>query len=248
MAVIVRLDDYRLRSVFSYPRFSGIHYSKVLSDLEAMGVDGICSEGRLEIGEILVLGKGCVGIVLLGSARGKEVALKVLRSDANRRSLKVEGGYLAIANGCGVGPKLVQCTESVLAMEYISGKYFRQWLEEPHTNEEIRHVLGELLKQCYALDKAGLDHGELSDAKKHILVDDAGNPHLLDFETASVRRRCRNFAAMLNYLFFKGSISAHLGQYFSLEREPLTEAIRDYKELPSQAVYESILAQLGLET
>ena len=100
MAVIVRLDDYRLRSVFSYPRFSGIHYSKVLSDLEAMGVDGICSEGRLEIGEILVLGKGCVGIVLLGSARGKEVALKVLRSDANRRSLKVEGGYLAIANGC----------------------------------------------------------------------------------------------------------------------------------------------------
>lgn len=240
----MRLDDERLRSVFSYPRFSKVHYSRVLKDLKAIGVEGISSEGRLEIGEILVLGKGCVGIVLLGSARGKEMALKVLRSDANRRSLKAEGEYLAIANGCGVGPKLVQCTESVLAMEYIRGKYLRQWLGEPHRGEEIRQVLIELLKQCYFLDKVGLDHGELSDAKKHILVDGTGNPHILDFETSSTKRRCRNFAAMLNYLFFKGSISVHLGQYFNLEKEPLMEAIRDYKELPSQAVYERILAQL----
>jgi putative serine/threonine protein kinase len=248
MADIVRLNDDRLRSVFSYPRFSGIHYSKVLSDLEAIGVEGISSEGRLEIGEILVLGKGCVGIVLLGSARGKEMALKVLRSDANRRSLKVEGGYLAIANGCGVGPKLVQCTESVLAMEYIRGKYLRKWLEEPHTREEIRHVLGELLKQCYALDKAGLDHGELSNAKKHILVDSTGNPHILDFETASTKRRCRNFVAMLSYLFFKDTISLQLKQIFRFEKEPLMDAIREYKELPSQAVFERILAQLGWKT
>lgn len=248
MAGIVRLDDNRLRSVFSYPRFSGIHYSKVLSDLEAIGVEWISSEGRLEIDGILVLGKGCVGIVLLGAAGGKDVALKVLRSDANRRSLKVEGGYLVIANGCGVGPKLVQCTENVLAMEYIRGKYLRQWLEEPHPGEEIRHVLGELLKQCYALDKAGLDHGELSDAKKHILVDSTGNPHLLDFETASTKRKRRNFVAMLSYLFFKGSISKRLGQYSCLDKEPLMEAIRDYKELPSQAAYERIMAQLGWET
>jgi putative serine/threonine protein kinase len=248
MASIVQLDDERLKNVFSYPRFSGDHYSRILNDLKAIGVEWINSAGRLEIDGILVLGKGCVGIVLLGSARGKDVALKVLRSDANRRSLKVEGGYLAIANGCGVGPKIVQCTESVLAMEYIRGKYLRQWLGEIHTGEEIRHVLGELLRQCYALDKAGLDHGELSDAKKHILVDSEGNPHLLDFETASTRRRCRNFLAMVNYLFFKGSISVHLGQYFSLEKEPLMEAIREYKELPSQAAYKRILAQLGLET
>jgi putative serine/threonine protein kinase len=248
MAGLVGLDDKRLRSVFSYPRFSGAHYSKVLSDLKAIGVEGISSAGRLEIDGILVLGKGCVGIVLLGSARGRDVALKVLRSDANRRSLKVEGGHLAIANGCGVGPKLVQCTESVLAKEYIQGRYLRHWLKEAHTGEEIRHVLGQLLKQCYFLDKAGLDHGELSDAKKHILVDGRGNPHLLDFETASTKRRCRNFAAMLNYLFFKGSISVYLGQYFSLDKEPLMEAIRDYKELPSQAAYERIMAQLGWET
>jgi putative serine/threonine protein kinase len=194
-----------------------------------------------------VVGKGCVGVVFAGILKGERVALKVLRADANRASLKEEGKLLSVANGCGVGPKLIASTDSVIAMEYIDGKYLSRWLKNPHVAEEVRYIVWELLSQCYRLDERRLDHGELSDAKKHILIDRRGRPYMLDFETASMNRKCRNFVSMLSYLFFKGSIATLIGRYLCWDGSSLRGMIKEYKDTPSKNVYQEIMRGLGLD-
>lgn len=240
------LEDERLGGVFSYPVFVDSHYSRVLSSLRSLGISSIESHGPTEITGVRVLGKGCVGIVV-SARRGQErVAAKILRTDANRSGLGDEAANLQIANGRGVGPLLHGYADLVLVMEYIDGLLLVRWLTEPHTSREVGHVLRSLLAQCRRLDMAGLDHGELSDARKHIIVDRFGRPRIIDFETASVKRNCRNLSSMVNYLFFKESISMLTGRAVCLDREGVREALRRYKRHPSDENYEKLMIGAGL--
>lgn len=247
MVEVIPLEDERLKKLFSYPRYSEEHYQKVIEELVALGIKGILSIGRLEMNGLRIVGKGCVGIVLAGILGQGRVALKVLRVDANRASLMEEAKFMSVANECKVGPKLIASNDRVIAMEYIEGKYLSKWLEDPPVIDKVRNVIRELLSQCYKLDEAGLDHGELSDAKKHILIDGWGRPYILDFETASIKRRCRNLISMLSYLFFKGSIAAIIGRYLCWDGSSLKGLIKAYKDKPSKIVYQEIMRGVGLD-
>lgn len=238
--------DERLRGLFSYPRFRGEHYGRVLSDLKHLGVVSIERLGRQDLGEMSVLGKGCVGLVVAGRVGNKRVAVKILRADANRADLRGEAANLREANAVGVGPALYGEGEIVLVMEYIEGDFLTEWLKGPQPKEGAVHVLRSLLDQCRRLDSAGLDHGELSDAKRHVIVDRRGAPFIIDFETASRSRTCRNLTAMVNYLFFKESVAMLTGRFLCLEREALRDALRDYKREPSDEAYGRLIALTGL--
>jgi putative serine/threonine protein kinase len=247
MAEVIPLEDERLKKIFSYPRYSEEHYQRVVEELMALGVKSIVSIGRLEMDDLRVVGKGCVGIVVAGILGQERVALKVLRADANRASLMEEARLMSVANVCKVGPKIITSNDSVIAMEYVDGKYLSRWLEDPLVTEKVRYVVRELLIQCYKLDEAGLDHGELSDAKKHILIDGRGRPYILDFETASMKRRCRNLVSMLSYLFFKESIAAIIGRYLYWDGGSLRGLIKVYKNTPSKIAYQEIMKGVGLD-
>jgi len=238
--------DERLRALFSYPSFRGEHYGRVVKDLQELGVDQIEPFGKQELGNIKILGKGCVGLVAIGRRGDNRVAVKILRADANRGNLRGEAVNLRAANAVGVGPALFGEGEMVLMMEYIEGTFLAKWLQEAHAGEEVAYVLRSLLTQCRRLDLAGLDHGELSDAKKHVIVNVKGVPFIIDFETASRKRACRNLTAMVNYLFFKESISILTGRFLCLEKEGLRDALREYKREPSDGTYRKLMAQIGL--
>lgn len=240
------LGDERLKGLFSYPTFRAEHFGRVMEDLRVLGVDQIESIGRQEIGSLKILGKGCVGLVAVGRQGATRVAVKILRADANRENLRGEAANLRIANSMSVGPVLLGEGEMALVMEYIEGKFLAKWLQAPLAREEIAYVLKSLLSQCRRLDAEGLDHGELSDAKKHIIVNGKGVPFILDFETASRSRACRNLTSMVNYLFFKDSISMLTGRFFCLEKEGLREALREYKSRPTDEAYVRLMNQIGL--
>jgi len=241
------LGDERLRAVFSYPIFKEEHYAKVLKGLQTLGVSQIESIGALDIGSVKILGKGCVGLVVVGRRGRERVAIKILRADANRTSLNDEVANLQVANVEGVGPSLFGNAEMVLVMEYIEGEFLARWLKELHAEEEVVFVLMSLLAQCRRLDRAGLDHGELSDAKRHIIVDKKGIPRIIDFETASRKRACRNLTSMVNYLFIKESISLLTGRFVCLEKEALRETLREYKRNPSDEAHKRLIGRLGIE-
>ncbi|MEM3580251.1 MAG: RIO1 family regulatory kinase/ATPase [Candidatus Bathyarchaeia archaeon] len=247
MVEVIPIDDERLKKVLSYPHFSESHYCKVLSDLREIGVRGVISQGGVDLPNFKVLGKGCVGVVLLGLLGENRVALKVLRSDADRKSLRKEGEILKEVNTEQIGPRTVAVRDNVIAMEYISGDFLSKWLKTQNDGYKVRAVVKELLRQCWKLDEMGIDHGELSDAKKHVLVDGQGTPRIIDFESASKDRTCRNIVSIAGYLFFKRGIAEYLRLHLSWNDNNLKELLRQYKRARSPEVYREILEELGLQ-
>ena len=206
---------------------------KRLKELRKLGIKAVEFKGDKMAFDVPVLGKGHVGIVVAVYTSFGKGALKIRRIDANRAGMQQEAEMLRRANTINVGPKLLNVTENLLLMEFIKGTLLPQWVEALRgrgTRSRIRRVLRTILEQCYRLDEAGLDHGELSRAPKHIIVDADDHPHLVDFETASINRRVSNVTSICQYLFIGSqaakTIKRKLGK---INEKELINALRNYK-------------------
>ncbi|MEE8355239.1 MAG: serine/threonine protein kinase, partial [Candidatus Bathyarchaeia archaeon] len=158
-----------------------------MGELEEMGVSALILKGRHAINGVPIMGKGHVGIAMAALLGGEEVAVKLRRADADRASMEAEGEYLRLANGASVGPRLLGVSREVLAMELVEGSYLVDWVRGlgPEDVGRLRGVLLDLMEQARRLDEAGLDHGELSSARRHVIVS-GGVAMIVDFESASV--------------------------------------------------------------
>jgi putative serine/threonine protein kinase len=178
-----------------------------------------------------VLGKGCVSIVVVARCREGEAALKIRRVDANRPSLSQEAELQSLANNVGVGPKLYGYTDNFILMELIRGVNLPDWvknLKGRGTASNLRRVCRELLVKCWKLDQAHLDHGELSNLSKHVLVGD--RVEIIDFESASTKRSVRNLTSAAQYLFVGGPVASKVRRVLNLnDCNTIIEAIRSYK-------------------
>lgn len=152
---------------------------------------------------VRLIAKGHSSFVFLVKRGNKRFALKLERSDSTRKEmLEKEVSNLRRANKLGIGPKLYKYDKKrrVILMEHIAGKTFSEWLFEKRKRNELIQFLAELFKQANALDKAGLDHGQLAGRGANILVRN-NLPVIIDFEKASQRRKAHNFSKLLAYLF-----------------------------------------------
>jgi putative serine/threonine protein kinase len=103
------------------------------------------------------------------------------------------------------------------------------------------------LEQCWRLDRAGLDHGELSHAPKHIIVDSQNKPVIVDFETASQNRKPSNVTSIAQFLFISGVVAQKIAQKIGeKDREAVIEALRRYKADGSRQNFEALLVVCGL--
>jgi len=161
------------------------------------------------------------------------VALKIRRVDAHRRGMEHEAEMLAKANSIGIGPLFMGICEDFLLMEFIEGILLPQWLanlKRKGAKKRVGGVLGEILEQCRKLDKAGLDHGELSRAPKHVIIDADDKAHIVDFETASTARRTSNVTSICQYLFIGSQLAKTLRRRLDeIDNEALIAILRDYK-------------------
>jgi len=108
--------------IWVYPRGTKAQIKSRIKELQGLGIQDISFQGELKIGTINVLGKGYVGIVVLGKLGRKKVAVKIRRNDSPRKNLKKEAQLLQITNRCGVGPKLIDFSKNFLVMEYLDGE------------------------------------------------------------------------------------------------------------------------------
>jgi putative serine/threonine protein kinase len=162
-----------------------------------------------------------------------------------------EAEMLKRANALHIGPTLLSATENFLLMEFVGGSLLPQWvkaLRGRETKSRIRRVLRAILEQCWRLDEARLDHGELSRAPKHIIIDAHDCPHLVDFETASVDRKVSNVTSICQYLFIGSqtakTIKRKLGE---VDRKELINALKNYKHDRTRKGFEKILSVCGLD-
>jgi len=244
------LREEKYSRVLCYPRYNPEELERRLQELRGLDIRAVEFVGEKKVFDVTVLGKGCVGIVILAHRAADKakmaVALKVRRMDADRAGMQREAEMLRRANAVDVGPKLLDVTENFLVMEFIPGKTFAQWiqeLEERGTKALIRGVLRDLLEQGWRLDGAGLDHGQLSRAPKHILINGENKPSILDFEAASTIRRCSNVTSLCQFLLL-GSPTAKIVERRlrgKIPRERLIKALRDYKQAPTKENFDQIL-------
>ncbi|MEM3579245.1 MAG: RIO1 family regulatory kinase/ATPase [Candidatus Bathyarchaeia archaeon] len=235
-------------AIICYPKPSRAELQKRLKELRKLGVSAIGFSGGKKVLNLHVLGKGCVGLVVKAyKANGKTVALKVRRVDADRAMMQHEAEMLKVANSVDVGPKLLDVSKNFLVMQFVEGDLLPKWLEKRLSRTRLKKVLTEILEQCWRLDKAGLDHGELSHAPKHIIVNGQDKPAIVDFETASLNRRPSNVTSIAQFLFISGAVAEKVNQKLGeRDRNVIIEALRRYRAEGSRQKFEDILKACGV--
>jgi putative serine/threonine protein kinase len=147
------------------------------------------------------------------------------------------------ANAIDVGPKYIAASKNFLLSQLIDGDLLEDWLDTQLDKELIRNVLVEILEQCWRLDENGLDHGEISKAPKHLLVDKADKPFIVDFETASIMRRTINVTSVCQFLFMGNSRAAKmLDKVFGKKNKlELISTLKNFKKNENRKNFEGLL-------
>jgi putative serine/threonine protein kinase len=224
------LDSEPYVSVLCYPRPTKVEIRKRLGELRKLEVNALEFAGEKEAFNVPVLGKGCVGIVTLAYRKDERVALKIRRVDADRTRMQREAKLLKRANVAQVGPRLLSVSKNFLLMQFVDGVLLPEWLERRRGKKQMQAVLREILEQCWRLDEIGLDHGELSHAPKHIIVDKGGKPVIVDFETASLNRRPSNVTSVCQFLFIGSETAKRIAEWLGeTAKKAIVEALRLYK-------------------
>jgi putative serine/threonine protein kinase len=240
-----QLQNKKYAVILCYPKYDLEETRRRIRELKILGVKSLEFSGEKTVFNVPVLGKGFVGIVVLARVDSGLVAVKIRRVDADRSGMQHEAEMLRLANKVEVGPRLIGVSINFLLMEFVEGDLLPQWLESlkgRRTSRRIRSVLREILEQCWLLDEAGLDHGELSHASKHIIVKANDKPCIIDFETASITRRKSNVTSICQYLFigsqFAKSLTTRLRR---IDQHALIVALVRYKNNPVRKNFDEVV-------
>ncbi len=233
----------RLLPLITYPHYSESGYKDRITDMESLGITSIILGGKTIVNNSHVAGKGCVGIVVKAKAGSTVCALKIRRTDADRKTMDEEARFHKMANNVGVGPRLEGQTKNLIAMEYIPGQNIVEWVGDTTKKSKVRSVTRAILEQCFRLDVAGLDHGELSRLARHVIISDRS--YIIDFESASTTRKTSNVTAAAQSIFLYGIVANKVKKILgNTDREKVIHALRSYKHFHTRANFDAVLDSL----
>ncbi len=246
-----QLNEETHGQVICYPKYDAKELRKRLKELRKLGVTAVEFSGKKVVSNLPVLGKGCVGIVVMAYKKDERIAMKIRRIDADRMKMQHEAEMLKKANTVNIGPNLLDVSDNFLIMEFIGGMLLPEWvntLRGKGTKSRVKRVLRAVLEQSWSLDELGLDHGELSRAPKHIIVDVNEKPWIVDFETASVNRKVSNVTSICQYLFIGSQIAKTIQKKLGkIDRTKLIQALRRYKHKRTRERFKKILMACTLQ-
>jgi putative serine/threonine protein kinase len=235
--------------VLTYPRISLREAKSRVKQLKELGIDELVFEGHAKVGRLGILGLGTVGIVVRASVDGKLCALKIRRTDANRPDMDEEYRVTSLANRVGIGPDVYSHTRDMILMKLLDTQEIADWLKGLRgkgSRDQARTMVHSLLNQCRKLDIMGIDHGQLSNLRKHAVVAE-GRPWIIDFESAGTERKPRNVTTAAQYLLVGGGLSPLMRRTLGVrDTENLKRILADYKRDLSDYSYSKILEHLKL--
>ncbi len=239
-------DSDRLFDLLCYPIYDPKTFNSRLIELETLGIKSIELSGPTILNNNKILGKGTRGLVLKANLGNSSIAVKIRRIDSPRINLISEANIQLFANKFGIGPKIINYSDNCIAMELIEGQLLIDFFYKMDSVNIvlIKKTLESLLSQCYLLDLHGIDHGELSDLKKHVIINNRVN--IIDFDSASLTRKPSNVTSCVQYLFIGGPPSGLLQNIFSIDREKLIITLKNYKRTPNYLNFIRIINLLKL--
>ncbi|HXV65660.1 MAG TPA: serine/threonine protein kinase [Nitrosopumilaceae archaeon] len=235
--------------IIGYPKASKRQIESRISQMKKLGINSISFQGDLQLNSINVLGKGYVGIVVLAKKQNEKVAVKIRRTDSQRKEMQSEAKLLKIANSVGVGPSLIGSTKDIMIMDYLVGKKIGIWIRElqgRRSVSKLKTVIRKTLEDCYNLDRIGLDHGELSSITKHVIIGNSKTT-IIDFESASTKRRVSNVTSATQGIFIGSGISKSIKKLYKIpSKDIMINVLRSYKHNPSKESFDNLLKVLKL--
>src|SRR5208283_1228311 len=189
--------------------------------------------GRTKIGRLGLVGIGTVSLAVRAVADGQAYALKIRRCDANRANMFNEYELTKVANRVGVGAFAFRATKDFMLMQLVEGEDLYEHLKTINgvgTRDRTREIVHLLLNQCRKLDLINLDHGQLSDLRKHVIM--AGDvPYIIDFESGSRARTPKNVTTAAQHLFIGGRCAPLMKRLLGMKsHEPILTALKNYKK------------------
>ena len=246
---IKKFTEEPYSKILGYPNATKRQIKSRINELEKLKVKSICLTGPTTIGNLEILGKGYVGVVVLVKRGNKEVALKIRRTDSQRENMKNESILLKLVNSVNVGPKIIDVSKNFLVMEYIEGEKFSNWIEMLKGSgsvKQLKSTIKNVLEDCYRLDQIGFDHGELSNISKHVIVG-KNKVVLIDFESSSTKRRPSNVTSITQAFFIGSGIAKHAQKiYKNSSKEKIIFALKSYKQEKTRDNFEKLLKILKL--
>lgn len=248
-AALEQLTRTPFIQILTYPTISLRTAKSRIKQLQALGIEELIFEGHAKVGRLGILGLGTVGIVVRARVGSDVLALKIRRTDANRHDMLEEVRITNLSNRIGIGVPVYGYTKDLILMKLLEYQELHEWLRSlrgPGSRKAARHMLHLVLNQCRKLDIIGIDHGQLSDLRKHVVVAE-GVPWIIDFESAGTSRRPRNVTTAAQYLFVGGRVSPLVRRILGLRNtERLLELLTEYKKDRSDYTYSKLLELLSL--
>jgi len=240
-------DPYK--KILIFPEGKQSEIKKRIIELKKLGITHVSFTGPLQIEKCHILGKGYVGMVVLAKKDNNIVALKIRRVDSPRKNMTNEAKLLKTANKLEIGPKFIKNSKNFLMMEYIDGEKIIDWAKKPETKaKEIRSVVKNVLRECFLLDDAGLDHGELSTIDKHVIVNKNTNT-IIDFESSSVNRKPSNVTGATQAILIGTGLAKIIQKKIKIpSKKKIIDLIRAYKKNPTLENFDSLTIGLKLES
>ena len=245
---ISKITEPPYSDIWVYPKGTKAQIKSRIKELKSLGVESVSFQGELQVGTISILGKGYVGIVVLGKIGRKKVAVKIRRSDSPRKNLKKEAELLKIINSHKIGPKLVASSKNFLVMEYLDGEKIGNWvdgLKKKGNSSQLKLIIKKVLEDCYSLDRMGLDHGELSNLSKHVII--GKKITIIDFESSSIDRKVSNVTSASQAFCIGSGISKIIGRVYKIpKKQKMIAVLRRYKREGTRESFENLLSVLKL--
>ena len=246
---IKKFSEEPYSKILGYPNATNRQIKLRINELEKLKIKSVCLTGPTTIGNLAILGKGYVGVVVLVKRGNKEVALKIRRTDSQRKNMKNESILLKLVNSVKVGPKLIDVSKNFLVMEYLEGEKFSDWVEMlkgTGSAKQLKSTIKSVLEDCYRLDQIGFDHGELSNISKHVIVGKT-KVSLIDFESSSTKRRPSNITSITQAFFIGSGIAKQTQRiYKNSSKEKIIHALKVYKQEKTRENFEKLLKVLKL--
>jgi len=232
-------------SILGYPGATKKQIEYRYIEIKELGVESVSFFGNTEIKSVSILGKGHNGLIILAKKNHKKVAVKIRRIDSQRSTMHNESEFLRMVNRINIGPKWIANSKNFIVMEYLDGELITEWISNVISGKEIRHMVRSILIDCYNLDKFGIDHGELNNISKHVIIRE--KPTIVDFENASSRRRMSNVTSVIQYMYISSAMSQKINYGNNISKEKLIKLLRTYKNNITAKNFNEILTSLELQ-
>ena len=246
---IKTLKNKPYSTILGYPKSTKNQIERRILELEKLKIKSVSFHGTSTINNLQILGKGYVGIVVLAKKGTKVIALKIRRTDSQRKEMKRESELLKIANSAGVGPKLIDVSKNFVLMEYLEGEKIGKWVDQlkgKGSTKKLKTVIKQVLEDCFRLDQIGLDHGELSNISKHIIIGDS-KVTMIDFESSSTARRVSNVTSATQAIFIASGIAKKVHRIYKIpSKQKIINILRQYKQESTRESFEQIIKILRL--